>query len=85
MKFGRDLNAYTAVDETVYNINNVPVANNVAVQDSCLLILHDWADGLLLLTEEIDKERGVIHEEWRMRNVGQMRLMEQLLPTVYPG
>ena len=85
VKFGRDLNAYTAVDETVYNINNVPVANNVAVQDSCLLILHDWADGLLLLTEEIDKERGVIHEEWRMRNVGQMRLMEQLLPTVYPG
>ena len=85
VKFGRDLNAYTSVDETVYNINNVPVANNEAVQDSCLLILHDWADGLLLLTEEIDKERGVIHEEWRSRNVGQMRLMEQLLPTVYPG
>lgn len=85
VKFGRDLNAYTAVDETVYNINNVPVANNVAVQDSCLLILHDWADGLLLLPEEIDKERGVIHEEWRSRNVGQQRLMEQLAPTVYPG
>lgn len=84
VKFGRDLNAYTSIDETVYNINNVPVANE-AVQDSCLLILHDWADGLLLLPEEIDKERGVIHEEWRMRNVGQQRLMEQLAPTVYPG
>lgn len=84
VKFGRDLNAYTSIDETVYNINNVPVANE-AVQDSCLLILHDWADGLLLLPEEIDKERGVIHEEWRMRNVGQQRLMEQLAPAVYPG
>ena len=84
VKFGRDLNAYTSIDETVYNINNVPVANE-AVQDSCLLILHDWADGLLLLPEEIDKERGVIHEEWRSRNVGQQRLMEQLAPTVYPG
>ena len=84
VKFGRDLNAYTSIDETVYNINNVPVANE-AVQDSCLLILHDWADGLLLLPEEIDKERGVIHEEWRSRNVGQQRLMEQLAPTMYPG
>ena len=58
--------------------------SNVAVEDSCLLILHDWADGLLLLPEEIDKERGVIHEEWRMRNVGMSRLMEQQLPAMYP-
>lgn len=83
VKFGADLNAYTGVDETVYNISNVPVGN-VAVEDSCLLILHDWADGLLLLPEEIDKERGVIHEEWRMRNVGMSRLMEQQLPAMYP-
>ena len=47
VKFGQNLNAYTAIDETVYNIANVPTAN-VAVQDSCLLILHDWADALLL-------------------------------------
>ncbi len=84
VKFGMNLNAYTSIDETVYNISNVPVTNE-AVQDSCLLILHDWADGLLLLPEEIDKERGVIHEEWRMRNVGQQRLMEKLLPDMYPG
>lgn len=83
VKFGRDLNAYTSIDETVYNISNVPVANE-AVQDSCLLILHDWANNLLLEDEEIDKERGVIHEEWRSRNVGQMRILEQLLPTIYP-
>lgn len=84
VKFGQNLNAYTSIDETVYNISNVPTAS-IAVQDSCLLILHDWADGLLLLPEEIDKERGVIHEEWRSRNVGQQRLMEQMAPAMYPG
>ena len=83
VKFGVNLNAYTDIDETVYNISNVPVTN-VAVQDSCLLILHDWANDLLLDGEEIDKERGVIHEEWRSRNVGQQRILEQLLPTLYP-
>ncbi|MDE5633800.1 MAG: insulinase family protein, partial [Muribaculaceae bacterium] len=82
VKFGYNLNAYTGFDETVYNISNVPV-NNTAVEDSCLLILHDWADGLLLLPEEIDKERGVIHEEWRMRNVGSQRIMEKQLPVIY--
>lgn len=84
VKFGQNLNAYTGTDETVYNISAVPTAR-VGVQDSCLLILHDWADGLLLLPEEIDKERGVIHEEWRSRNVGQQRLMEQMAPAMYPG
>ncbi len=83
VKFGQNLNAYTSIDETVYNISNVPTARE-SVQDSCLLILHDWADGLLLDPKEIDKERGVIHEEWRSRNVGQQRIMEQLLPTMYP-
>lgn len=83
VKFGQNLNAYTGTDETVYNISAVPTAR-VGVQDSCLLILHDWADDLLLDGEEIDKERGVIHEEWRSRNVGQMRILEQILPTMYP-
>lgn len=84
VKFGRNLNAYTSIDETVYNISSVPVARQ-SVQDSCLLILHDWADALLLDPEEIDKERGVIHEEWRRSNQGQMRILEQLLPKIYPG
>lgn len=84
VKFGQNLNAYTSVDETVYNISNVPTAR-IGVQDSCLLILHDWADGLLLDPKEIDKERGVIHEEWRRTNVGQMRILEKLLPVIYPN
>lgn len=84
VKFGADLNAYTAIDETVYNINNVPVTVEGAV-DSCLWILHDWADGLILDPKEIDKERGVIHEEWRQRASASLRMTEQILPIAYPN
>ena len=47
VKFGANLNAYTSIDETVYNISDVPVIRE-GIIDSCLLILHDWADDLLL-------------------------------------
>lgn len=83
VKFGRNLNAYTSVDETVYNISAVPVART-SVQDSCLLILHDWSTALTLAPEEIDAERGVIHEEWRQSMVGSMRIFEKALPAMYP-
>ena len=87
VKFGADLNAYTSIDETVYNIDNVPVATTPSAVDSCLWILHDWADGLLLADEDIDKERGVIHEEWRSRQGGSasLRMYEKLLPQIYPN
>ena len=84
VKFGADLNAYTSIDETVYNIDNVPVATVPSAVDSCLWILHDWADGLLLTDEDIDHERGVIHEEWRTRMNAQMRMYEKILPALYP-
>ena len=84
VKFGADLNAYTSIDETVYNIDNVPVNIEGAI-DSCLWILHDWADGLILDPEEIDKERGVIHEEWRGRNSAMMRMQERMLADIFPG
>ena len=84
VKFGADLNAYTSIDETVYNINNVPVNVEGAI-DSCLWILHDWADGLTLDPAEIDKERGVIHEEWRGRNTVMMRMQERVLADIFPG
>ncbi len=83
VKFGVNLNAYTSTDETVYNIDDVPVTESNI--DSCLLILHDWADGLTLDPAEIDKERGVIHEEWRMRSSAQSRIFERNLPTLYPN
>ena len=84
VKFGTDLNAYTSIDQTVYNISNVPTTRE-GIIDSCLLILYDWADGLLLEKEEIEKERGVIHEEWRLRTSAQMRMLERDLPKLYPG
>lgn len=83
VKFGVNLNAYTATDETVYNIDDVPVSDTNV--DSCLLILRDWSDGLTLDPKEIDKERGVIHEEWRMRSSASGRIFERNLPTLYPG
>ena len=84
IKFGRDLNAYTSIDQTVYNISNVPTERQ-SVVDSCLLILYDWADGLLLEKEEIEKERGVIHEEWRLRTSASQRMFERDLPQLYPN
>ena len=84
VKFGYNLNAYTSVDETVYNINDVPVTRE-GVIDSCLLILHDWANDLTLDPKEIDKERGVIHEEWRSRMSAMQRLMEKSLPVMFEG
>ena len=81
VKFGQQLNAYTSIDETVYNINNVPTARTSTV-DSVLLILHDWSCDLTLDEKEIDKERGVIHEEWRQRNSAQMRILDRQLPTL---
>lgn len=86
IKFGANLNAYTSVDETVYNISSAPV-DKTGVIDTCLLILHDWSHSLLLRDEEIDKERGVIHEEWRTRRSGMamQRLMEEAQPVIYKG
>ena len=82
--FGQDLNAYTGATETVYNINDVPSTRQSAI-DSCLLILKDWSGGLLLTDEEIDKERGVIHEEWRLSRGPNMRMLENNLEALFPG
>ncbi|MBR4366641.1 MAG: insulinase family protein [Bacteroidaceae bacterium] len=84
VKFGENLNAYTSFDETVYNINNVNVEIEGAL-DSSLLILHDWSHDLLLEDAEIDKERGVINEEWRARRSAMMRMYESSFPTIFEG
>ena len=84
VQFGSDLNAYTSIDQTVYNISNVPTTRQSAL-DSCLLILSDWAGDLTLDPKEIDEERGVIHEEWRLRTSASSRMFERNLPALYPG
>lgn len=79
-----DVNAYTSFNSTLFLINDVPSTRQSAI-DSCLLILNDWAHGLLLTDEEIEKERGVIREEWRMRQTTEWRIGEKTSPIVYSG
>nr|WP_319401504.1 insulinase family protein [uncultured Carboxylicivirga sp.] len=80
--FGRNINAYTAKDETVYNLSDVPVGPEGLI-DTCLLVLFDWSDNLTLDHQEIDDERGVISEEWRTRRNAGFRLRAQYAPTLY--
>ncbi len=84
VEFGRNLNAYTALDETVYNISEVPTTRE-GLMDTCLLILHDWCNYLLLTEEEIDAERGVITEEWRTRNSAQSRMRNKSVNYMMRG
>ncbi|MDR3267308.1 MAG: insulinase family protein, partial [Tannerella sp.] len=84
MRMGENLNAYTGFDQTVYMLMNVPVTRR-GIVDSCLLILHDWSCFLSLTDESIEKERGVIREEWRTRSSAQSRLWEQQLPKMFPN
>lgn len=79
--FGRDINAYTSFDETVYNMNNIPATAELV--DTCLLMLRDWSNYLTLNNDEIDAERGVIKEEWRTRQNGSMRIFEKNMPVIF--
>lgn len=84
VSFGKDINAYTAYDETVYNISNVP-SENKTLLDSCMYVLHDWSGSLLLADNEIDAERGVIREEWRTRRNADYRAGEKIDKVVFQG
>lgn len=84
VNFGGNINAYTALDETVYRLSDVPTTRE-GIIDSALLVMHDWACGLLLLPEEIDAERGVIREEWRTGADANRRMWKALNPLMYPG
>ena len=82
--FGREINAYTTQNETVYNLSSIPT-NNEKLLDTCLLILHDWSYYLSLEEDEIDAERGVISEEWRTRRDASFRIRAQMMPVLYKG
>lgn len=83
VKFGKNLNAYTSTDRTVYNISKVPTSRSTTI-DSCLLILRDWSGDLSLNKRDIDGERDVIHEEWRQRRSANNRMLEKALPSLFP-
>lgn len=83
VQFGADLNAYTGFDETVY-ILPVPT-DKPGLVDKGLLILEDWAHNATLDPTEIEKERGVVIEEWRLSRGADERMMKQTLPVQYRG
>ena len=83
MRFGPDVNAYTSFDETVYMLQ-VPT-DDPEIFDKALLILQDWAAGLSLEGEEIDKERGVVLEEWRLGQGAGARLRDKQFPVLFQG
>jgi zinc protease len=83
MRFGPDVNAYTSFEETVYSLH-LPV-DRPGVLETGIRILADWAGGIELDDAEIERERGVVLEEWRrMRGAG-MRLAERQLPFLLEG
>src|SRR5688572_4332405 len=83
MRFGPSINAYTSFDETVYMLQ-VPT-DKAEVLDRSMLILEDWAHNLTFDPAEIDKERGVIIEEWRLRRGAAARMQDQQFPTLLKG
>ncbi|PIB36539.1 hypothetical protein BFP72_14590 [Reichenbachiella sp. 5M10] len=83
VKFGAHLNAYTSFDETVY-ILPIP-SDDEEILESGLTILEDWAGNLNFAQEEIDKERGVVIEEWRLGQGAQTRMLQEYLPVIFKG
>jgi zinc protease len=83
VRFGAHVNAHTAFDETVYELQ-IPTANP-AVLDRSLLILEDFAHRVSFEPEEIDKERGVILEEWRLGLGAGERIQNAQFPLLFKG
>ena len=84
VKFGADINAHTALDETVYNLSDVPTVRE-GIIDSTLLVLHDWSNFIALEDTAIDLQRGVIREEWRTGAGADRRMWKESNKLKYPG
>jgi len=81
MKFGPEINAYTSFDETVYMLQ-LPT-DSLAIVEKGFDILEDWAFNVSFNDEEIEKERGVVIEEWRLRQGAQTRMLYKQFPVIY--
>jgi zinc protease len=80
-EFGPHVNAYTSYDETVYMLD-IPTDRNGAVERG-FEALSDFAGGAKLTQKEIDKERGVVIEEWRGRLGAGTRLQEPQMAALF--
>jgi zinc protease len=83
MRFGADLNAYTSFDETVYMLQ-VPT-DKPGTLDRAMSILEDWARNITFDPVEVEKERGVVMEEWRLRRGAGARMTDKLFPVLLQG
>jgi zinc protease len=83
VRFGPDLNAYTSFDETVYKLQ-VPTDKPEMVERA-VAILRDWADGISFDPAEVEKERGVVLEEWRLGRGAGMRIFDKQAPVLFHG
>ncbi|MDE3253188.1 MAG: insulinase family protein, partial [Bacteroidota bacterium] len=83
VNFGADLNASTSFDETVYELQ-VPT-DSPTVYHQAMQILEDWAHEVSFDPVEIDKERGVIVEEWRLGLGADARLRDKYFPILFKG
>ena len=83
MRFGPDINAGTSFDETSYQLQ-IPT-DRPAVMDTALMILEDWSRDVSLEAEAIDKERGVVVEEWRLGRGAGARMLDKQLPVLLRG
>ncbi len=83
VRFGGDINAYTGFDETVYMLQ-LPTDDTTLVSKG-FQVLEDWAHNALLDGKEIDKERGIITEEWRLGLGAQDRMMKKIFPVIFKG
>jgi zinc protease len=81
VRFGADINAYTSFDETVYMLQ-LPTDDSLLVEKG-FQVMEDWAHNALLDNKEIDKERGVIVEEWRLGLGAQDRMMKKFFPVIF--
>ncbi|GMR12009.1 MAG: insulinase family protein [Gemmatimonadota bacterium] len=83
MRFGPSINAFTSFDETVYTLR-VPT-DDAEVLDTGLQILEDWSQGITFDSEEVDKERGVVIEEWRRGLGASARMRDKQFPILFKG
>jgi zinc protease len=81
IKFGPDINAYTSFDETIYMLT-IPT-DSTEILNKGYLVMEDWAHNVLFEEEEIDKERGVIIEEWRIGRGPWQRMRDKYLPVLF--
>lgn len=77
-----DFEAFTGVDDTRYAVHNVPT-NDVKLNENMLWVLRDWCHGVKMTPKDIEKERGIILEEWRHRSGVDRRLTDAIAPVVY--